>query len=510
MRGGLQQAMAHIPVGDTWLQVEPVPVHDFDRFLLYPFLRDYYEEGAVHHRGLERVICDRADKDNALLVYLIVSGIFHAQEREGEVELQVQSPSYFPGGEGRISSKSLSLFINQYVPSLRPGGVPTTPEILSRVLGKYVTYLHKDCLGRDPVRVRTINGFPLVPSSASSLEETLVTAFENRAEVAGKVLSAVQDEISHLQLITSTSMAGMRGGVVGNYHLVGGSSVVFKVETDFGAAYKSTRAPYLIHHHASENQLTARLARRIPKPLTAFPIQQGAYWISLADDFSEKRILATTEDLRVMDSELQRGLQYTVVEALYLAALYQEVMGVITAASPEPFLHMKSTIPSNLSGEEIRARLRYDTAISAQIRPVVEPLLAGVGERNACLVEMAPCRQELVHGDFKSIHRIHGQILDTGSSRQDTVAVDLGRVFMDQPEVFNSLQMFEEYVDSFVRMRQRLNSQYEPPSTLHRATLFQTMNDALRNLGWDIIQGTHQNLTAYLTVAGRINSLVSL
>ncbi len=470
--------MAFVPIGGIRVEVRrDHQVSELDYVLLRPLLRDHFRtESVTHLQRRQRVMQRNVPDEDLLLMHFLALG--YVSLNEGR-ELIINLPPHFHERKNE--------------------------KFLSHLLSRYVEYLE-----RDGVTIRSINGVPISSSRAGSLEEKLAGIFGDRWEVVEKVTRAVHDEIFGLQQITTKSMAGMHGGMVGKYRSVEEVDVVFKVETDFLAAYKSTRVPFLIHQYARQDPLAARLAYRIPKPLTAFPLQQGAYWISLAEDFSRKVIPATKEDLMVMGPELQRGLNYTIVEALYVAALYQEVLGDILNKESDVLLAAESSIPSNLSEEEIRVRIQHNGTIYEQIKPLVEPLLAKVEERNAYLFDLAAPGQEMVHGDFKGVHRRNGVVLDTGSSRRDTVVVDLGRVFMDQPTVFLSPASFVSYVDCFVRMRQGLNPNYNPLPVLATTTALQTMNDALRNLGWELQQGELHNVNRYNVVLQRLTELVRI
>ena len=469
--------MVYITVGDRLTEIKPdTTISETDYVVLEPLLRGRGEVNTVAHlRRRQDVLSQKIPESDLLLAYFIGLGYIMLEGTEKK-ELRFQFPSHFYGEKNHLA--------------------------LSTVLQRYLGYLERDGLA-----IRSVNGTPLHTASNSSLEEKLTAIFGERASVVSAVCQAVSSEIMQLQEITTSSMAGLHGGVVGKYRSVDETSVVFKVETDFRAAYKSTRAPFVIHQAAIHNQLAARLAPRIPQPLTAFPLQQGEYWISLAEDFSQRIIPTNKEDLLVMGSELKRGLDYTIVEALYLSALYQEVMENIFERQPDTLLSMGSSVPSNLSEEEMRSRLHSRQDIFTQITSVVEPVLAGTHYRNEYLDEIAFQDTQFVHGDFKSVHRHNGVLLDTGSTRQDTVAIDLARVFMNQPKVFSSSPLYISYVDSFVRMRQRLNSNYSPPHLLATTTTLQTMNDALRNLGWEIQQGETHNISVYLSVLEKLQEL---
>ncbi|MBW2981702.1 hypothetical protein KY343_02370 [Candidatus Woesearchaeota archaeon] len=307
------------------------------------------------------------------------------------------------------------------------------------------------------------------------------------------VAELVDKKIEDLETITLDSISGKSGGGVGRFD-DNGRDCVFKVEKDFLAAYKSAKTADLIHERAKTDNLAARLARRIPKPIFSEPIQREGYWVTFSEDVSNKVVVYDSEDLKVMGPELEKGLDPNLVENLYTIALYHEVVGNIVREQlaiqdPRKILAAKiiaapGNVKTYLSKEEILDRFKQDKDIYSQIEKELGKLLRNYEPTVAELAELEKKGRTLGHYDNKPDNNLNGYLLDLGCTKLGFEIDDLARALMDRPDIVGNRRLFNNYLGCYASMRQKLNADYYPTEGFSRHVLNQTKINAIRNAGW--------------------------
>lgn len=189
----------------------------------------------------------------------------------------------------------------------------------------------------------------------SSLEGSLHESGMPESTI-GPIIQAVDAEINRLEIITLDTLVGVRGGAVGRVHLPNGSYVI-KVQTDRRMAYKDAAIPHHIHQSAQSNAVCAQLARRIPQPILAEPVEYKRFFVTLAEDVSGKQVNGDAVDSKIMEPLLRKGYPVTVVEMLYTAALFHEAV-----ASMPALAFREESVPFVMPVERVMDRLASDAA----------------------------------------------------------------------------------------------------------------------------------------------------
>ncbi|MBW2977842.1 hypothetical protein KY331_03280 [Candidatus Woesearchaeota archaeon] len=317
-----------------------------------------------------------------------------------------------------------------------------------------------------------------IPDFRSTVTELFPESYEL---VAGLVDKRIED----LETITLTTNAGRKGGGVGRFNY-NGQDCVFKLEKDFLPSYKATMAASIIHERAETDGLAARLARRIPKSLHSEPIPREGYWVGFFEDITNKIVVADEADLEIMQPELDKGLDYEIIDNLYTIALYHEVLTAAMNEKIDPFLEVEKS-PTNLSKKEIIERFKSNPEVYEQVKGELHRLLEGYDERNVILATHEIRGNTMGHYDNKpDENRKNGHLLDCGSTKRGVEVDDVAREFGCRPDVFLKPELCSNYIDAFVRMRQRINPNYQPAENLKNLVYSQISNRSLRSAGWNL------------------------
>ncbi|MBW2982057.1 hypothetical protein KY343_04205, partial [Candidatus Woesearchaeota archaeon] len=269
------------------------------------------------------------------------------------------------------------------------------------------------------------------------------------------VAEEVDKKIEDLETITLDSISGRTGGGVGRFN-DNGKEYAFKIERDYLAAYKSTRAASIIHERVNTDELAKRLARRIPKALLSEPVKRGEYWVGFFEDITNKVIAADENDLKIMKPELDRGLDYKIIDNLYTIALYQEVLTAAMIEERDPYLEVEK-VPTNLAKKEIIERFKSNPELYQQIKNEIDMILEGYDERVGMIKEAEKKGSVIGHYDNRpNENRKNGFLLDYGSTKKGFEVADIAREFICRPEIVKNPELFNEYINAFIRMRKRV------------------------------------------------------
>lgn len=316
-----------------------------------------------------------------------------------------------------------------------------------------------------------------------------------RPEVAERVMGALDQRISGMYMMTTSTMSGMQGGGVGRLYFASENrSYVFKIHRDPIAALKEARTSTIIHSAAEHDELAQRLARRIPKHLLDGTTQQDGMYLTLAEDVTHKMVDVTAEELELLYSEIERGLDPRIVDRLYTTALFQTVM--TKYGKDDVVIKLASSVPLNLDKGDLIGRFKENPDTYDQVQRNLTRMLGGYEESNAQLAERSSHQRVAIcdnkDANYVTSSNLGEYLVDLGtvSTAGDLGEVDdIARIFMNKPSIVQNPLVLKAYFESFVRISRTLDPEYEPPQEFYNSVIQQTKKNGLRNAGHQIVVG---------------------
>jgi hypothetical protein len=318
-------------------------------------------------------------------------------------------------------------------------------------------------------------------------------------EMIVSIVNGVDRNVKSLETITLDTMAGTKGGGVGRITFEDSiKGYVIKGETDELAAQKSALIPRIIHDKAeSGDRLAELLARKVPKPLLPEPVNYNGFHITIAEDVSGKLIEPSLTETFIIDSEVRKGLDYDIVERLYFAALYHEVMEDVLAEEIDPNILRilnSEVFPTNITLDNLKERLgpHFDKVkyhFNSTIGQGYEDNTGFLAELEAKGRTIGICDNR----DENYVQGIFGKyFVDFGISKKGNGdVVDISRAIMTELEICKDKNLVQKYTNSYVSMRQKIQETFREsvtylPNTniLEDAVLKQTGIEAWRNASW--------------------------
>lgn len=310
-------------------------------------------------------------------------------------------------------------------------------------------------------------------------------------EVALALMQAVDREIRGVDRFSQSTMTGiMGGGGVGRFQFKHeGKSYWFKIDREDVPAFKSSVIPSLIYDWARRgNPLAKSLARLTPRPLNFLPVIKNGYYVTFSEDVTSRVVNYTPQDFAILKPEFDRNeLEPALISRIYTTALYHEIMTEIAGDFTDELIRME-VFPTNLSREMLIDRLgsRF-----TEVRSLFERSAARGYEENVHrLLEHEARRTTLGIYDNKPENYVGSCFVDFGISKQGDEIDDLSRLVLGRTDVIKNPQLFDQYLDAYVRIRQMIQQQYRGEVTysttpgLKQLVRKQLEFDTWRNMGW--------------------------
>lgn len=309
--------------------------------------------------------------------------------------------------------------------------------------------------------------------------------------IAEALMQAVDREIGEVSRFSRSTMTGvLGGGGVGKFRFVhDGKKYWFKIDTNEISALKSSVIPSVIYDWARRgNALAISLARMIPPPLNFFPVRKGSYYVTFSEDVSSRVISYTPVDIEILKPELDRKeLDPSLLARIYTTALYHEIVTEIADDFIDEVMKLE-VVPTNLQREILIDRLgsRFSELKSIFDRSIGR----GYEENVERLLEHQSRGMTLGIYDNKPDNYVGSCFVDFGISKQGDEIDDLARLILGREEAIRNTDFFNNYVDAYVRIRQRIQQQYRgevrysPSSKIKPLVQLQLEYDTWRTLAW--------------------------
>jgi hypothetical protein len=267
------------------------------------------------------------------------------------------------------------------------------------------------------------------------------------------LVNAIDQEIRGLELITTSTLSGVRGGAVGRINL-SGDSYVFKVQTDEEMANKDAKVPALIHERAKGDLLFAQLAKRIPTPILSKPVQHGGYWVTLAEDVEEKVVIYDQIDQSIVRPELNKGLNPELIEALYVSALFHEAMIDVNDQEIN-----NSSISTFSTPDKMECRLGIKMLYATDLfEGILKPAYISWAkelqeyEASSRTMTLNDNRQE----NYVGANGVGKYFVDFGNAKRGSEVIDVVKPLLLSAEMLKDPALLGEYVQSYIQMRQAI------------------------------------------------------
>lgn len=269
---------------------------------------------------------------------------------------------------------------------------------------------------------------------------------------------------------------------------------------------KSSVIPSMVYDWARRgDRLAQSLTRMIPKPLNFLPIERNGYFVTICEDVNSRIVSYTPQDLRILEPELQRReVDPRIIARLYTTALYHEVLTEISQDFPDESLSVE-VLPTNYSREFLVERFARRFS---EFKDLFERSVGrGYEEKVQKLLQYQLRNTTLGTYDNKPDNYVGPCFVDFGISKQGDEIDDLARLVLGEEEFVKNPVLFSNYVDTYVRIRQRIQQQYRrevtyaPTQNLKQLVREQLEMDTWRMMGWSIKRESEKELIKYARCA---------